>query len=297
MSDRRLPHFLIIGAMKAGTTTLYHDLASQSAVRMSEVKEPSVLLRFPEPEQARSNYARQFAGHKAGQLLGEASTEYSKRPRHEGVADRARELCGADLRLIYLVRNPVERAISHHHHAFSRGRQAGDIDQVVRADSSLVDFGRYAMQLEPWIERFGQDRILVLKFEDYVRDRAAALRKVGVHLGIPVDPSLIPEDKAFNQSEGNRIGTKARIGRFLRTDAYQLGVRRLIPDRLRLKLRDLLVPEAPPRPAPPRPDTVDLLIERLAPDSEKLASLLGWPAPIWDFDATRAKYASARKTA
>ena len=293
MSDRSLPDFLVIGAMKAGTTTLYHDLASQAAIRMSEVKEPSVLLRFPDGDAARGNYARQFAGRRSGQLLGEASTEYTKLPRHPGVADRARELLGPDLKLVYLVRNPVERAISHHHHAFSRGRQAGDIDSVARSDSTLVDFGRYAMQLEPWIERFGIDRLLVLKFEDYVKDRAAALQKVGAHLGVPVDPSRIPEDKAFNQSEGNRIGTRARIGPFLRTDVYQLGLRRLIPDRLRLWLRDRMVPEAPPRPAAPRPDTIDLLIERLAPDAARLASLLGWPAPIWDLDATRRKYASA----
>lgn len=294
MSERALPDFLVIGAMKAGTTTLYHDLASQAAIRMSEVKEPSVLLRFPDPDQAIGNYARQFAGHRSGQLLGEASTEYSKLPRHSGVAERARDLLGADLKLVYLVRNPVERAVSHHHHAFSRGRQGADIDATARSDSTLVDFGRYAMQLDPWIESFGMDRILVLRFEDYVRDRAAALRKVGAHLGVPVDPSLIPEDKAFNQSEGNRIGTKSRIGPLLRSDIYQLGVRRLIPDRLRLWLRDKMVPEAPPRPSPPRPETIDLLIERLAPDADRLASLLGWPAPVWDFDATRKKYASAR---
>jgi hypothetical protein len=292
MSERSLPDFLVIGAMKAGTTTLYHDLASQTAIRMSEVKEPSVLLRFPDPEHAIGNYARQFAGRRSGQILGEASTEYSKLPRHQGVARRARDLLGSDLRLIYLVRNPVERAVSHHHHAFSRGRQGADIDETARSDSTLVDFGRYAMQLEPWIESFGLDRILVLRFEDYVRDRAAALRKVGQHLGVSVDPSRIPEDKAFNQSEGNRIGTKARIGPLLRSDLYQLGVRRLIPDRLRLWLRDKMVPEAPPRPTPPRPDTVDLLIERLAPDADRLASLLGWPAPVWDFAATRTKYAS-----
>ncbi len=60
MSERGLPDFLVIGAMKCGTTTLYFDLESQPAICMSTIKEPSVLIRLPDAEKAAAYYRRLF---------------------------------------------------------------------------------------------------------------------------------------------------------------------------------------------------------------------------------------------
>lgn len=285
----RLPDFLVIGAQKAGTTTLYADLRAQPAIGMSSIKEPEVLIKLPDPGEATAYYERLFPDNPAHQRRGEASTHYSQLTLYAGIPERAKSLLGSDLRLIYLVRNPVERTISHHYHAYSRDRAELDINQAVREDPAFIDNGRYAMQLEPWRKAFGPEAVKVIVFEEYVKDRAATLRAVGDFLSVPVDPALIDAGKSFNKSEGNRVYGYLRP--LLRRDAYRLWVRRVVPERLRLRLRDLMAPEAPDRPPPPRPDTVDWLIDQLAPDADALRQLLGRDRPIWDLDATRRKYA------
>lgn len=292
---KRLPDFLLIGAQKSGTTTLYADLAAQDAICVSSIKEPSVLIRIPEDDKATEYYGRLFEVESRHRRFGEGSTLYTQLPTYPGVAERARSLLGPALQLLYIVRNPVERALSHHYHAFSRGRAGPDINVAVRADPAFVDHGRYAMQLEPWLNQFPREALLVLKFEDYIRDRAAALATVGEFLSVPVDPSRIDTGKAYNKSEGNRVYGYLRP--LMSKDIYRLWVRRAIPERLRKRVRDLVAPKAPPPPAAPRPDTVDYLIERLAPDAARLSALLGGGAPTWDLDATRSKYLAPAATA
>ncbi|HEY8141207.1 MAG TPA: sulfotransferase domain-containing protein [Kofleriaceae bacterium] len=300
MSERGLPDFLVIGAMKCGTTTLYFDLDSQPAICMSTIKEPSVLVRLPDAEKAAAYYRRMFLvpparSGEAPRRFGEASTLYSELPRHPGIPARARELLGRDLRFLYLVRNPVERAISHHYHELSFGNCGPDVDAVLRSDTTAVDFGRYAMQLEAWVDVFGQEAGLVIRFEDYVRARAATMEQVGTFLSVPIDASRIQADRAFNQSSEGRV--PGRLRPLVRSDLYRLWLRRAIPERFRQRLRELITPAAPERPRRPRIDTIDYLIERLAPDAERLAGMLGWKAPIWDFEATRRKYAEPDETA
>jgi len=285
----RLPNFLVIGAQKAGTTTLYADLRAQPAIGMSSIKEPEVLIKLPDAKDAAAYYERLFPDNPAHLRRGEASTHYSQLTLYPGLPERAKNLLGGDLRLIYLVRNPVERAISHHYHAYSRDRAELDINQAVREDPAFVDNGRYAMQLEPWRQVFGPDAVMVIIFEEYVRDRAATLRAVGDFLSVPVDPALIDAQKSFNKSEGNRVYGYLRP--LLRRDAYRLWIRRAVPERLRQRLRDVVAPKAPERPPPPRPDTVDWLIDQLAPDADALRQILGRERPIWDLEATRRKYA------
>ena len=284
---RQLPDFLIIGAQKSGTTTLYADLACQATVCMSSVKEPSVLVRFSDLDAAARYYGRLFEATSSHRRFGEASTLYTQLPTYTGIAERARRLLGPDLRLLYILRNPVERAISHHYHAYARGRALPDINTAVRTDAMFVDHGRYSMQLEPWLDLFGRDAVLVVRFEDYVRDRAAAVRGVGDFLGVPVDPGLLEADREFNKG-GNQIAGYLRP--IITSDIYKLWLRRAVPERLRKRLFELLAPHPPERSVPPRLETIDYLIERLRPEAERLRELLGPDAPAWDFEATRRKY-------
>lgn len=286
---RRLPDFLIIGAQKSATTTLYADLACQASICMSSVKEPSVLIRFSDPDEAAKYYARLFEPTSSHRRFGEASTLYTQLPTYPGVPGRARRLLGPELRLLYLVRNPVERALSHHYHAYSRGRAGPDVNVAIRTDPGFVDHGRYATQLVPWLEEFGRDAALVLRFEDFVRDRPATVRRVGGFLSVPVDPSRIQLDREFNKSEGNYVAGYLRP--LMSRDIYKLWLRRVLPAGIRRRIFQLVAPRAPDPPAPPRLDTIDYLVERLEPDAERLRALLGPDAPVWDFAATRKKYA------
>ncbi len=285
----RVPDFLIIGAMKAGTTTVWADLSNHPRIFFPIDKEPDsflsddVLTPF-----GRRKLAGLYANATDDQLCGDASTSYSKRPRFEGVADRARQVLGPDARVIYMIRDPVQRLISQHYHAYTSKKQGPDINQCVRENPMLIAFSQYAMQLEPWLEAFGEKFVRVMKFETYIANRLTSAASLFRFLGLdPVE--LATADRVFNQSDSKRV---ARGGwrTFRSSPVYMKFMRRLLPATWRRAVADVVLPKAPPRPAPPTLETVDYILEHLAPDAERLRVILGRSEPVWDFEAIRRRY-------
>lgn len=276
-----LPDFLIVGAMKAGTTTLYRDLLTNPAVCLPLRKEPNALCSDAvlEPEGIEA-YAELFEGKKPGQICGEASTAYTKLPVFSGVTQRALAVLGEKLKIIYIVREPISRIISHHHHALANGQVGDDINQAVRAMPELLDFTRYAMQISPWIETFGREQVLLMRFEDFTADRLEAARTICSFLGIEPQPDLIRTDAVFNKGENKPLGT-GLWQTIVRTKAYRKMVRPILPLTIKDRLRELALPKAPPRPDPPQAETVAFILDALAEDLDTLRRLMDRDKPVW----------------
>ncbi|MCR6673604.1 sulfotransferase [Devosia ginsengisoli] len=202
-----VPDFLIIGAMKAGTTTLYRDLAAHPELFLPEEKEPECLVRHGNDARAVArDYKSLFAAAGSDRLKGEASTAYAKRPDHEGVAEMARRVCGPLLKVIYITRDPIERIISQYRHEFGLGEVVEDIDTAVLKYARYVNYSRYDWQLEPWLQIFGGSQVLVVPFETYVANRTEIARQICTFLG--ANPASLPEidsERAFNANEGKLI--------------------------------------------------------------------------------------------
>ena len=288
-----MPDFLIIGAQKAGTSTMYQDLLTNPRVFFPVDKEPHNLA---DPDvltpRGRDKYAHLFDGAGEEQVCGEASTGYTKRPDIDGVAGRALELLGPTAKLIYIVREPVSRLVSQHHHMVSENEAPADFDQAFREIPSLVHYSRYAMQLEPWRAAFGRDAIQVIRFEQFVRDRQATTAAVCGHLGIEPMPQRISEDEVFNQSSGKPV-CKGYWQVIQMNPVYRRCIRPLFSPRARMWVQERLLPKAPSKLAPPSPDTVERIIEQVEPDAVELGRLLGETEPMWDFDKVREKFAAA----
>lgn len=199
----RLPDFIIIGAQKAATTSLYNYLLQNPAVVPAVTKE----VHFFDHRYARGTawYRSNFplpAGGRAS-LCGEASPYYLFHPE---VPERIRKTCSG-ARLIALLRDPVKRAISHYQHEFRRGferlplrealeaeesRLAGERERLAdpRARSynyehySYLARGRYAEQLERWLNVFPRGQLLVLESERLSAEPQAVLERVAGFLGI-----------------------------------------------------------------------------------------------------------------
>ncbi|MGV8833394.1 MAG: sulfotransferase family protein [Devosia sp.] len=202
-----VPDFLIIGAMKAGTTTLFRDLVHHPQLYMPAEKEPETLTKFAGDADAIAQDYRSLFGRTApGQIKGEASTAYAKRPDHEGVAIQALDTCGPKLKLIYLTRDPIRRIVSQYRHEYGLGEVDEDIDTAVLKHHRYVAYSRYDWQIEPWRVAFGDSNLLVLSFEDYIANRQKIGRRVCSFLG--VDPDRLPPvetDRAFNANEGKLV--------------------------------------------------------------------------------------------
>lgn len=181
----RLPEFLIIGAMKAGTTTLWDNLARHPRVYLPQVKEPHSLLApdAAEPAAVR-RYSLLFASARRDQICGEASTGYSKLPRSRIAVTHAQRILGSGLRLIYMVRDPVARALSHHAHLVTSNEASADFEQAVAAHPEILEYGLYAKQLAPWLEAYGAGRIRVVRLEELRDHRVAVLNDLCDFLGI-----------------------------------------------------------------------------------------------------------------
>lgn len=291
----KLPTFLIIGAQKAGTTSLYNDLTKNPRVFIPDDKELGDLCHDHVLTPAgRSEYAAKFALTDADQSRGDATTAYTKRPRREGVAKRAYELLGPDLKMIYMVREPVSRTISHHHHLVAEQLVDPDINRAIHNHPPLIDYSRYAYQLEPWLAQFGAEAIRVVKFEDYVADRQVIVADLSRFIGVDPTVKNIDPNKVYNKTGSKPVALGA-WRRIQLNPIYRGFVRTLIPPKTRLRLFQFFLPKAPPRPDPPSIETLDYIIERVRPNMDQLIDLLGPSAPRWDLDEVRTRYAVKTK--
>ncbi len=236
--------FLIIGAMKAGTTSLYRDLRRHPDLFLPEQKEPELLCRGLDETALKRAYARLFRKAGPGSLRGEASTAYTKRPDHPVVAQTARALFGPGLKVVYMEREPVSRAISHYRHNFLEGTQDLDIDQALTRCSKYVDYGRYEWQLQPWLEAFGPGAILRVRFEDFIADRDLHVRRVCRYLG--ADPARLPALEArriYNSSSDKRVATGPSRA-LLHSRWYRDVIKPWLPHSVRAWLKRRVLPRA-----------------------------------------------------
>lgn len=278
----RLPDFLIIGAMKAGTTSLYRDLLANPAVFMPHDKEPNSLTGDDVLTDAgRSKYARLFDRAGPHQVCGEASTTYTQLPDITGVPARARKLLGERVRLIYLVRHPVERAISHHHHILAGGHTNQGFDEALKHWPRFIDYSLYAMQVKAWLEHFPRENLLIVLFERYIRERRATVESISRFLGVPADCSAIDADAAHNRTEGKPVAPG--WARLLHDNVlYKRLVRDMLPTATRERLKRLVSRRAPARPPPPSLDVIRVMLDAFRPDAFELARLMGLSEPPWD---------------
>ena len=174
--------FMIIGAMKCGTSSLATLLGRHPDIVFSKPKETNFFTGVKNWRDNLQEYERFFC-HKTARLHGEGSTDYTKFPACKlSLCDNLYEY-NPELRFIYMVRHPVHRAISQYMHFYRRGYTDQGFSSSIDMNY-ILPVGRYYMQIQPYIEKFGRDRVLILKFEDFVADQRAALRQVCQFLGI-----------------------------------------------------------------------------------------------------------------
>lgn len=277
MSDGALPTFILIGAMKCGTTSLHQYLGAHPQICVSDPKEPDFFLRRNEHD--RAWYKRCF--REPAQAYGEASTNYTKHPAYRGVPERMHRLL-PDLKLLYLVRDPIERAVSHYAHNRVDGRESDPVDEAFRPveDSHYLQTSRYHFQLSQYLEHYPEERVLVIESERLRADRMSVLREAFSFLG--VDPAV--ETSAFEEEYHTTSGKltpgvsaflqETRLGRFLTSAGKALFPRALLERGLSVFRSDV---ERPPLSEPTR----ERMRVYLQKDVDRLRALTGKDFDAW----------------
>lgn len=188
---------LIIGAMKAGTTTLFDHLARHPEIAGSNPKEPGFFAFDDLYREGRASYEALFSWDPGVHKVAlDGSTDYAKFPHCGDVAARIRAF-GSDFRLIYMLRHPLRRIESHAQHVQHKKREIGRVDSG-REDHGLdagvsrvsLDISHYAMQLDQYRDHFDKGAVMITSVERLAADPQGVARAACVHLG--VDPDLLP---------------------------------------------------------------------------------------------------------
>jgi hypothetical protein len=243
--------------MKAGSTYFSQLLGSHPQVFISTPKEP---CHFCDPEPLRAlwphgwelgfwrsvdAYLALFSGAGPAIYAGEASTSYTHLPRMPDIARRIHQF-SPDARILYIMRDPIDRTISHYWHAVQYFGENRKPLAAIRDEPHYMAVSDYASQLTPYLELFGARQVHALTFERLVRHPVETTQAVFRWLG--VDDSIAPPavDVAVNatpellmqQQSWKKTLTNSRLWRAvaryrpeaLRTHTAALGVKPVHPN-------------------------------------------------------------------
>ena len=233
---RLLPDFLIIGTQRGGTTSLHRYLDAHPCVGPAANKDLHFFDRRYHkglawyqghfPTSIEKYYAEHIQKHPF--VTGEASPSYLFHP----YAPKRVASAMPNVKLIILLRNPVDRAYSQYHHAVELGHETiptfeeaieAEKERVAREEENILkdehyyseqykhlsylSKGIYVDQLRRWMDLFPREQFLILKSEDFYSDSAAVYKEVLTFLGLP-QTELQGRKKGFKQYNNNAYSSK-----------------------------------------------------------------------------------------
>jgi Sulfotransferase domain len=286
------PNFFLVGAAKAGTTSVYAYLSQHPQVFFPCIKEPHFFTQvrvsehqrpFVEAIIERAEYLRLFREAHDFRVVADASPSYLW---HPDVPHRIRTQV-PDAKIAILLRDPVERAHSHYLMDYREGVQDLDFYDALVHDlsrrekgwgiSSLYfELGQYAQQVSRYLETFPPEQVRILFFEDFRRDVKRSLRELVKFLELDIaaidgiDTSKTYNHYAEPRHEIMRRLAGARMSRILGQTIVPRKAGRLIFERF--FLRRVCKPPIDPR-------ARDLLCALYDPDIAELEKVLGHAMP------------------
>lgn len=284
----KIPDFFIVGAAKAGTTSLFDYLTQHPAIFVPEMKEPHYFSDYFHKYAPRlanqDEYLQLFSECDEHQLAGDLSTSYLcsvNAPR------RIREL-QPDARIIMVLRNPVDRAYSFYWYNRNQFVEPLGFEDALAAEPQrvaenwnfrfhYVESGKYDSQVERYLQHFGPEAVRIYLFEDLVRDAAGLCQDILGFLGLRSDQELLTRE-VFNRSGVFRSNALGHLlnARFPGREA----IRRLAPGRAR-RFRARLMKFNTRRPPAMSLETRAWLIAQFEEDVGRLSQRLGRDLSDW----------------
>ena len=226
-----LPHFLVIGAQKAGTTTLFEHLRAHPEIFIPPDKE---VHYFSEHQWNRGQVWYESLFAEAGdRICGEASPGYSWWPRFDQVPERIRAVV-PEVRLVYILRHPIDRLVSHYRHDVYAGVQDAALESVITDWAEYVSRSQYAMQIRRYLDAgFRREQLHILTTEDLELDPSGVMSDVYRFVG--VDPSFRPPTIGEHFNTGAGLRTERPMTTRLRTSRVGR-LRQVVPRRIRRRV-------------------------------------------------------------
>ena len=230
-----LPTFVILGAMKCGTTSLHAYLSLHPEVSMSTEKELAFFADGWNWKQGADWYRRQFDAQVT--IRGEASPQYTCYPQYDSIPERMHALL-PDVDLIYLVRDPIDRLVSHYCHDVARGFEERPLEVALRErDSEYIARSQYHRQISRYLAYYDAESILIIDQVDLRKNRRDTLKKTFAFIG--ADPDMwdprFEEEHHVTSQKRQRSAFGKRLAR-----TWPMRAVALVPPRYRWPLEDAL---------------------------------------------------------
>lgn len=299
-----MPNFLIIGAPRSGTTTLHEELKRHPQVFMSSIKEPLFFAVEGESEPFRGprdnqgirdlkTYCSLFSGVRDEKAIGEASPLYL----YSQKAPYRIKHYIPNVKLIAILRNPIDRVYSHFlHHKLLGYENLDDFREAIEAEEERErmrwspfwfyrKMGLYGEQLTRYFSLFQSDQIRVFLFEDLQQNPKSLFKDIAQFLGI--DGGLVIKAPAVHNASGYPINVK--LNTFLTQPNFISTILRpFLSEKARLKLRlkvwDVIlrgVRQSNLRKPPLRPEVREWLIEYYREDILRTQDILRRDLSYW----------------
>ena len=261
--------------MRAGTTALQSTLSSVPGVSLPGMKETDFFIEKRNLHRGTAWYDSQFSTAK---IRGEVDPNYAKRDVFPGVPERvaARR---PDCKIVYIVRDPVDRAMSQYAHSFHAGQDLPSPDDLIGTAQGdhILNTSRYAWQLDEWRTHFPTDQILVVDFDELVSGTDAMTRLIE-HIGLP---TLQPMPTLVRANDGGSVAKLPRWWLKLRASRLGIALRRAVPRSLAARAKSAAA-IGTTRTVPTFGSRArNALAEAVADDTEKLRAMTERQFPTW----------------
>lgn len=225
-----LPNFIIIGAAKSATTTLATILPRHPDIFFCRHKEPKFFGRCY--DKGWGWYRKIFLPGEGYLLRGEASTMYASPLGSFRYTPELMHQYLPNVKIIYVVRHPLERLVSHWRHLKGRHPEYVPFERILSKRSAakrLIGCSSYFARIQKFRKFFPDDQIHCLTFEDLLADPVAALSALLEFLGVTVQPELLLDDGRLPRV--NNVGDKGRA--YVALPRWPAAMRRRTVDLLR----------------------------------------------------------------
>ena len=224
MTDPFKVNFMIVGAQKCGTSTLSEILRTHPSLVRCDEKEPDFFSASQDWQAELPRYEEMFQRRK-GACYYEASPSYTFYPHRKLELWNDLYEYNPNLKIVYVVRNPIDRITSSYMHSYERGYTDLPFERALIKVPVFFDVTRYATQITPFIERFGRERVSILFFEDLARDPNGFVRSLAAFLGI--DPEEFGDAATIHVNRS--LGGHKRHHKYDNPGILLSGARRLAP--------------------------------------------------------------------
>ncbi len=282
--------FFIVGAPKAGTTSLYHYLNEHLEIEMSSQKEPDYFSDEALKRQGmyygknRIDNLEKYHGlftNKDVKLRGEASVSYLF---YDDVPQKIKEY-NSKAKIIIMLRNPIDRAFSHYLMDYRLGLVSDSFDSIIKKKlkhknanlffQQYIKLSEYSQQVSRYLEVFDKEKIMFIDYEDFKNDVSAVVDKAYLFLGVNNDfqPNLKKKHNTYTMPKNSII-------RFIYSFvSFRKFLTNIVPKSIVKWIRNLLF-KSDKKPALSN-DTRKFLASYFKDDVEKLSALLNKNFSKW----------------